>query len=132
MCYRLILRFCVLRVRPWSGRSEVQISGRSNRTQCCLRLATVATFLRMELCCPGAMTRRWAPPTRYTFRRNTASIMKDLIRRFCVVFRLFALVCIVHIALVDTNGSILYDHAKYVILLVKVKIMLNSSSNLKL
>jgi len=25
------------------------------------------------------MTRRWAPPTRYTFRRNTASIMKGLV-----------------------------------------------------
>ena len=25
------------------------------------------------------MTRRWAPQTRYTLRRNTASIMKDLI-----------------------------------------------------
>jgi len=25
------------------------------------------------------MTRRWAPPTRYTLRRNTASIMKDLV-----------------------------------------------------
>ena len=33
----------------------------------------------MKLCCPGAMTRRWAPTTRYTLRRNTASIMKDLI-----------------------------------------------------
>ena len=33
----------------------------------------------------------------------------------------------------DTNGSILYDHSKYVILvLVKVKIVLNSSCNLKL
>ena len=32
----------------------------------------------------------------------------------------------------DANGSILYDHAKYVILLVKVKIMLNSSCILKL
>ena len=42
-------------------------------------LATVATFLRKELCCPGAMTRRWAPPTCYTLRRITASIMKDLI-----------------------------------------------------
>ena len=30
------------------------------------------------------------------------------------------------------NGSILYDHAKYVILLVKVEIVLNSSRNLKL
>ena len=27
----------------------------------------------------GAMTRRWAPQTRYTLRRSTASIMKDLI-----------------------------------------------------
>ena len=63
----------------WSGRSKVQISDRSNRTQCCQRLATVATLLRIELCCPGAMTRRWAPPTRYTLRRITASIMKDLI-----------------------------------------------------
>ena len=31
-----------------------------------------------------------------------------------------------------TNGSFLYDHAKYVILLVKVKIVLNSNCNLKL
>ena len=27
----------------------------------------------------GAMMRRWTPPTRYTLRRNTASIMKGLI-----------------------------------------------------
>jgi len=26
----------------------------------------------------GVMTRRWAPPTRYTLRRNTASIMNGL------------------------------------------------------
>ena len=56
-----------------------QISDRANRTQCCQRLATAATFLRMKLRCPGAMTRRLAPPTRYSLRRNTASIMKDLI-----------------------------------------------------
>ena len=30
----------------------------------------------------GAMTRRWAPQTGYTLRRNTASIMKDLIWYF--------------------------------------------------
>ena len=30
-------------------------------------------------CCMGSMTRRWAPLTRYTLRRNTASITKDLI-----------------------------------------------------
>ena len=41
--------------------SEVQILGRSNRTQCCQRLVTAAAFLRKELCCLGAMTRRWAP-----------------------------------------------------------------------
>ena len=38
-----------------------------------------ATFFRRKLCCPDAMTLRWAPPTRYILRRNTASIMKDLI-----------------------------------------------------
>ena len=27
----------------------------------------------------GAMTRRWIPPTRYTLRRITGSLMKDLI-----------------------------------------------------
>jgi len=27
----------------------------------------------------GATTRRWAPPTRYTLRRNTACIMKGLV-----------------------------------------------------
>ena len=32
----------------------------------------------------------------------------------------------------DTNNSTLYDHAKYVKLLVKVKIVLNSSCNLEL
>ena len=32
----------------------------------------------------------------------------------------------------DTNDSILYDHDKYVILLVKVKIVLNSSKNLEM
>ena len=31
-----------------------------------------------ELCCPGAIPRRWAPPaaTPYTLRRNTASMMR--------------------------------------------------------
>ena len=32
----------------------------------------------------------------------------------------------------DTNGSILYHQAKYEILLVKVKMVLNGSCNLKL
>ena len=36
-------------------------------------------FLRKDICCPCAMTRRCAPQTRYTLRRNTSTIMKDLI-----------------------------------------------------
>ena len=58
--------------------SEFQILGWLNRTQCCQRLATAATFLRKGLRCLGAMARRCAPQTRYTLRRNTARIMKDL------------------------------------------------------
>ena len=40
---------------------------------------SAATSLRKELYCPGAMTWRWGPPTRYTLRRITANITKDLI-----------------------------------------------------
>ena len=36
----------------------------------CQRLAIAATFFRKKLCCPGAMTPRWAPPNRYTLRRD--------------------------------------------------------------
>ena len=43
------------------------------------RLATAATFLQKTLCCLGVMTRRCAPPTRYIFLHNTASIIKDLV-----------------------------------------------------
>ena len=63
----------------WSGRSKVYISDRSNRTQCCQRLATVALFLRKKLHYPGAITWRWASQTGYTLRRITAIILKDLI-----------------------------------------------------
>ena len=73
----------------WSGRSEVQTLCRSNRTHCCLRLATAATFHRKELCCSGAMTRRRVPQTRPTLRRITASIMKVLIL-ICLVYSKFA------------------------------------------
>ena len=64
----------------WNKRSEIQNLSRSNRTQCCQRLAATATFFQKELCCPGAMT-RWAPQTRYTLWRKS-SIMKDLIWSF--------------------------------------------------
>ena len=35
-------------------------------------------FESSKLCCPGAMTRRWAPQIRYMLRRYKASITKDL------------------------------------------------------
>ena len=35
--------------------------------------------LNRKLCCPGAMTRRWAPQTCHTHQRITASLMKGLI-----------------------------------------------------
>ena len=44
---------------------------------------------------------------------------------------LFGCPCVHTACQSDTNGSILYDHAKYVVFLVEVKIALNSSSNLK-
>ena len=50
-----------------------------SNTWCCPRLATAVTFLQKKLCWPGAMTQRWAPKTRNTLWRNTASMMKDLI-----------------------------------------------------
>ena len=53
----------------------------SNRTQFRQRLATAATFLRKQLCCQNAMTRRLAPKTRYSLWHDTASTMKDLIVR---------------------------------------------------
>jgi len=56
-------------------------SDRPNLTQRCKRFAT-AQHLRKQLCCLGAMTRRWAPQTHYTLRRNTASIMKGLVFGF--------------------------------------------------
>ena len=48
----------------------------SVKLESCQRLATAATFLRKELCCPGAMSRQWAPQTRFTLRRNTARVIK--------------------------------------------------------
>ena len=42
-------------------------------------LTTAVTLLEKKLCCPDAMTQRWATPTRYKPRCNTASKIKDLI-----------------------------------------------------
>ena len=63
---------------PWSRTLCPRLRLSSNRTKCCQQLATAATFLQKELGCPGAMTQRWASPSRDTPRRNAASVMKDL------------------------------------------------------
>ena len=61
----------------------------------------------------------------YTYECNFNAICH--IKVFCA----FLLVCF-FACQSDTNSSILYDHAKYVILLVKVKMVLNSICDLKL
>ena len=81
----IIKKNCVL--GPWPRTLCPRLHLRSNRTQCCQRLATAATFPQKELCCPATMTLRWAPPTRYTLQRNAASIMKDLIT--CTAYSMF-------------------------------------------
>ena len=62
-------------------------------------------FLQKKLCRPSAMTRRWAPQTRYTLRRNRASITKESIgRRFCFVnTKYFA----------GVNAKGLFDHDRF-------------------
>ena len=57
------------RFKSWAG----QIG------QSCQGLTTAANFIQMKLCCAGAMTRKWTPPTRYTLRHNASSVMKDLV-----------------------------------------------------
>ena len=71
--------FAINRVRLWNGRCKIQILGRSNRTQCFKRLATSVLFFQKKLCCLISMTWRYAPQTRYTLRRNTASVIEDLL-----------------------------------------------------
>ena len=77
------------RVCLWSGKCELLISGRSNRTRYFQRPDTAAIFLPKELCCLGVMTWRWVPQTRYTLRRNVASLTKDLII-ICMFVNTFA------------------------------------------
>ena len=61
------------------------ISGRSNRTQCCHRLATAATFVQKLLCCAGAKTRRWAPPTYCEYKERFDLIITDQLLKFFYV-----------------------------------------------
>ena len=59
-----------------SGTVGLRSNPGSVKLESCQRLATAATFLRKKLCCPGAMSRQWAPQTRFTLRRNTARVIK--------------------------------------------------------
>jgi len=49
------------------------IPDRSNLTQRCKRFATASTYTQVGVLL-GAMTRSWAPQTRYTLQRISASI----------------------------------------------------------
>ena len=58
---------------------EREVKSRASQIrQRCQRLATAATFLRKQQCCLGAMTRRWAPQTRYLLQCNTTNIKEKL------------------------------------------------------
>ena len=84
------------------------LDDRSNRSQCCHRLATAATF-RKELCCPGSMTRIWAPPTCYTLRHNTVRIMKGL---FLVTSKCECRFSTFHITFLSTQ-KLLFSHSPF-------------------
>ena len=66
------------------------------------------------------------PPPGYAYDCNFNAIC-DI-----KIFVLFCLFALVFTCQSNTNGSILCDHAKYMILLVKINIVMNSSCNLKL
>ena len=82
--HKSIKRHCKIEYRPVGRRyrvglgseKSIQILGRSNRTQCRQRFATAAIFPQKKLAYPEAMTRKWAPQTRYTLLRNTVNIEK--------------------------------------------------------
>ena len=61
-------------IRPWSANLYAfEIS------KTFITIITAATFFRKSLLPAGAMMRKWGTQTRHTLRRNTASIIKDLI-----------------------------------------------------
>jgi len=70
------------------GRFGVQILDWPNLTQPCKWFATASTSIKV-MCCLGAMMQGWAPPTRYTLWRNTASIMK-----YCNIGKKLAANCV--------------------------------------
>ena len=61
-----------LRLKSWAGQIKHRVANGSPPLQ--------YFFERSCVCCPGAMTRRWAPQTRTLPWRTTASVMmKDFI-----------------------------------------------------
>ena len=56
-----------------SGTGSLRFKSRAGQNR-----LSVANVLQQKLCCPGAMMRIRVPQTRYTLRRNTASIKKKL------------------------------------------------------
>jgi len=79
------------------GRSRVRIP---KVDQVIHDIANVSPPLQIyaKLCCLGAMTRRWAPHTRYTLRRNRASITEGYVYCVCI-YRLIFTVYVYVIAL---------------------------------
>jgi len=73
----IVLTILYSKRRPRVGRSRVRIPKAGQ----ILHSVAIGSLqhLRRLLCCLGGMTRRWAPPTRYTLRRNTANVMKGLV-----------------------------------------------------
>ena len=57
-----------------SGTGSLRFKSRAGQNR-----HSVANILQQKLCCAGAMMRTWAPQTRYTIWRNTASIKKNSI-----------------------------------------------------
>jgi len=57
--------------------------GRPNLAQRCKRFATASTSTQVAVLPFRYVTQRWAPPTRYTLRRNPAIIIKGLVFGFC-------------------------------------------------
>ena len=83
-----------LRFKPRAGQIRHSVANDSpplRKKLCCLReefflceecakkffVRKKSFFVERNCFAPGAKTRKWAPPIRYTYRRGTASIMKD-------------------------------------------------------
>ena len=63
-----------------SGAEGLRFNSRAGQIECSVaKGSSPLRHLFERSCVPGAMTQRWASQTGYKLRRNTQSIMKDLI-----------------------------------------------------